>query len=207
MTSAVRWLLPDAVRLPLAPLQAGVTHRREELEAMRAEGLLVHVAGGVYLPADATGSAQARVSAIALVARADAVVGLATAAWLHGAPVTPGPVEVLVPHAAGPSPSRDGVREHRTTIGTDDTSSWAGLRVTTPVRTAADLARQPAGDRSLDALRWLLAHGVRQRHVYAVLRANGRFRHNRRARAVLRQLRDRGDTPPSGPPAHSPEPS
>jgi len=190
VTSAVRWLLEPLPPPPIAPLVAGVSHAREELEAMRAEGLLVNVGGRVYLPADALGSVEARRAALALVVPAGTVAGLATAAWLHGAPVRPDPVEVLIPHSAGPRPVREGLAEHRTTVAASDVVGWPDLLVTTPARTAADLARQADDDRSLAALRWLLDHAVRERHVLAVLRGNGRFRNNRAARTLLRRLRD-----------------
>lgn len=190
MTSAVRWLLEPLPPQPIAPLVVGATHVREELEAMRVEGLVVPVGAGVYLPADALGSAEARRAALGLVVPSGTVAGLATAAWLHGAPVRPDPVDVLIPHSAGPRPVRDGVCEHRTTVTAADVVGWPDLLATTPERTAADLARQLDDDRSMAALRWLLDHGVRERQVLAVLRANGRFRNNRNARALLRGLRD-----------------
>jgi hypothetical protein len=186
--SAVRWLLTAGACPPYAPLRAGTTQRAEVLEAMRREGLLVHVVGGVYLPADVAGSALARATALAQLVPAGGVVGMVTAAWLRGAPVGPEPVDVLVPHAAGPRPVVAGVREHRTTIPRGDVTTLAGLRLTTLARTAADLARCD-DERALPALRWLLDGAVTEWQVLTVLRTNQRFRHNRRARAVLRGLR------------------
>lgn len=188
MPSAVRWLLPPLACPPHAPLTAGASDRLEVLEAMRRDGLLVHVAGGVYLPVDVAGSVLARAAALARVVPPGGVVGMSTAAWLHGAPADFAPVEVLVPHNAGPRPAVEGVREHHTTIPAADVVRIGGLRLTTPARTAADLARcADAG--TLAALRWLLAGSVTERQVLAVLHTNQRYRHNRRARAVLRGIR------------------
>lgn len=188
MPSAVRWLLPAAACSPQAPLRAGQTERAEVLEAMRREGLLVHVVGGVYLPVDVARSALARAAALALLVPAGGVVGLVTAAWLYGAPADPEPVDVLVPHSAGPRPVVAGVWEHRTTIPAADVTTLAGLPLTNLARTAADLARSD-DERALPALRWLLDRRVTERAVLGVLRTNGRFRHNRRGRMLLRELR------------------
>lgn len=188
MPSAVRWLLTSGSCAPHAPLQAGAPERAEVLELMRREGLLAHVVGGVYLPVDVARSAQARATALAQLLPAGGVVGLLTAAWLYGAPADPDPVDVLVPHTAGPRPVVAGVREHRTSIPADDVTTLAGVPLTTPARTAADLARCDDG-RALPALRWLLDGSVTERQVLSVLRANQRFRHNRRGRVVVRGLR------------------
>lgn len=186
--SAVRWLLATGGCSPHTPLRAGTSERVAVLEAMRHEGLLVHVVGGVYLPVDVVGSALARATALTHVVPVGGVVGLLTAAWLYGAPADPEPVDVLVPHTAGPRPVVAGVWEHRTTIPAADVTTLAGLRMTTLARTAADLARCD-DERALPALRWLLDGAVTERQVLSVLRTNQRFRHNRRGRDVLRGLR------------------
>lgn len=156
---------------------------------MRREGLLVHIVGGVYLPVDVAGSALARAAALEHVVPRSGVVGMVAAAWLRGAPVDPLPIDVLVPTSTGPRPVVDGVHEHWTTIRPVDIVRLGALPITTAARTAADLARCDDDD-ALVALRWLLAGHVTERQVLRCLRANHRFRNNRRARLVLRRIRD-----------------
>lgn len=189
MPSAVRWLLPPSACSPATPLLVGTSGRSAELEAMRREGLLVHVVGGVYLPVDVAGSALARAAALAHVVPRSGVVGMVAAAWLRGAPVDPLPIDVLVPTTTGPRPVVDGVREHWTTIRPADVVTLGALPITTTARTAADLARCDDDD-ALVALRWLLAGHVTERQVRRCLRANHHFRNNGRARLVLRRIRD-----------------
>jgi hypothetical protein len=96
------------------------------------------------------------VRAAALTLPAGGAIGGRTAAWLHGADVAEldAPVEVVLPRAAAYAP-RDGIRVRRALLAADDVVEVERTPVTSPVRTAFDLARlEPLVDAvaGLDAL-------------------------------------------------------
>jgi len=65
-----------------------------------------------------------------------------TGAWLHGIDVQPcDPIEVTVPRSTGIG-VRAGIRVHRATSAVDDVVQIRGFRVTSIVRTIADLCRR-----------------------------------------------------------------
>lgn len=82
------------------------------------------------------------VRAAALTLPAGSAVGGRTAAWLHGVDVAEqdAPVEVVLPRAAAYAP-RDGLQVRRALLAGGDVVEVEGLPVTSPVRTAFDLAR------------------------------------------------------------------
>lgn len=98
-----------------------------------------------------------RVKAVARVLPPDAVITGAAAAWIHGVEVrrrTDEPITVTYPRSSKVS-SRDGVAVRHALLPQTDLTLVAGIPVTTPIRTAFDLARQPnllEGVVSLDAL-------------------------------------------------------
>ena len=126
-----------------------------EAERLVTEGLLRHVVGGVYAPAHLVDTAGLRAAA-ALVALAGtvsarravspagdpaaAVVGHATAAWLHAGWVPPARVDLVI--APGSTRLRStALRLHEHRLAAEDVDRVGGLLVTNPVRTGADVAR------------------------------------------------------------------
>lgn len=189
VSSAVSWLLPQPPPSPQEPLQAGREARPATLEVMAARGQLVRVAADVYLPADTVSSRRSRSAALGVLLGPGDVVCLGTAAWLLGAPVPPEPVEVAVPPETGSRTGRRALQVHRLALTPEQVVDDGTVRVTTPARTAADLARRAGDTRARTALTWLLAHAVGERAVLAELRRSGPNPHSRAARAVLRAVR------------------
>jgi hypothetical protein len=191
-TAGLRWLLRPAAASPApGPLRAGRDQPRAVLAAMARDGLLAHVAGDVYLPADLTGVREHRLAALALLVGGavgeDAVVGLLAAAWAHGARTCPDPVALLVPRWSH-APLPDGVREHESVVPPEHVVRAGGLRLTSPARTAADVARWLPPREAEPVLADLLATGVTREEVLAVLDGQRRVRHARRARTLVRAI-------------------
>ena len=164
MKTPIPWAVP---RTPftiaqVAPL--GVTERR--LRTALAEGRLTRLRQGVYVAADAVPSDPVGLHLVRALAEQVAAPGLVashrTAALAHGVPLlgsdreAAGPVELTRDDAAGRRSERGARRtihvgrlpdHHVTTLP-------SGLAVTTPVRTAVDLAAccaLPEGLMALDA--------------------------------------------------------
>ncbi|MEJ5915784.1 type IV toxin-antitoxin system AbiEi family antitoxin [Pseudokineococcus sp. 1T1Z-3] len=158
---------PSSVWTP-ATTPLGVLH------AMAVEGQLVEVLPRVWVAADLVGDPAAR--AAALVARladegalrpaapgarphlpAGAVVGLAAAAWVHGCPVPPRRVDLLVPLRTGPRGSTARCRLRRVPAPRAGSCERGGVAVSGPTRTLADL-RASADAEDLAVLAWAEEH-------------------------------------------------
>ena len=70
-----------------------------------------------------------------------AVLSGRTAAWIHGLDVKPRPIEVTLPAASCISRIA-GARVRRSDVGAGEVSTCRGLRVTSRIRTCADLGRR-----------------------------------------------------------------
>lgn len=199
MSTALDWLLPgtgrpaddDALFLP------GDGFAVHELDRMRGEGLLRRVLSQVHVAADLPddGAARARAAA-ALITRAtaalvmkDGVLGHLSAAWVHGAiDVAPAVVDVLCDRAVW-LPSSSCLRVRAARLNPTDVQQVAGVEVTSPLRTATDLARWLTPCESLPLLVRLLAdHHLQPSAVLHRLAQMDRPPHARRARDVLAQL-------------------
>lgn len=73
------------------------------------------------------------------------ILGRYSAAWIYGIGFAPPRVTALIDHKrrAGALPPFNSLQVHEVTLGRFDTVFKAGVRVTTPLRTAVDLAFQP----------------------------------------------------------------
>ncbi|MEE1621107.1 type IV toxin-antitoxin system AbiEi family antitoxin [Zafaria sp. Z1313] len=119
-------------------------HSRAELGAMVLDGVLRPVLPGALVPAGLPDTPEVRAAAAAHVAgRVPAgTLGRFTAAWIHGCAPPPGELEVLVrrfhrlPRSADTMP----LRLHEAETDARDTELLGGVPVTTPVRTAVDIA-------------------------------------------------------------------
>jgi hypothetical protein len=127
---------------PLGPSPA-------ELARLHREGVVVLLVGDAYAPADAAGAAGIRAAAAELVLPAGAVLAGVAAAWVHGVGGgslvsvcgDPG-VDVISPPGLVPRPkSRGWLRIRQFSLADDDRLDVGGLALTSPVRTAVDLAR------------------------------------------------------------------
>ena len=147
---------------PFTPAQAraaGVD--RTSLERMHRDGTVRRLLRGVYLVATTQETAELRAAALRLVVRGDAVVVDRTAAWVYGVDLLSDdrsavrPVEVVTvrPTSRG---ARGGVRQ----LTGRDVQRLAGLRLTTPLRTALDLGRLLTDHLGLGAMDALAASGA-----------------------------------------------
>ena len=133
---------------------------RPALERMLREGTVRRLLRGAYVAGSAPETTELRAAAVGLVVRREAIVVDRTAAWVHGVDVAPPataevrPVEVISPGRT----ARGGLGSGRQLSG-HDIEHIAGLRLTTPLRTALDLGRLLPPGVALGAMDRLLATG------------------------------------------------
>lgn len=175
MTSTTSPLLDDDM-LPMV-----------ELLALCLDGQIYRV-GDAFASADTPDGPELRAHAFARTAPAWAVADRRSAAWIHGTRACPPPVpQVCVPvsHRGGGTLAR--LDTAYRTLAADETAALAGIRVTTPLRTAHDLLCAPGRFADAEALevRHLLAlAGVTPAELDDRLRA-GRQRGRDLARSRL----------------------
>lgn len=121
----------------------GVTDKR--IARLVADGVLRRPLRGVYLPTASPDSHAVRAACVALVVSDSHVAVDRTAAWLHGIDVLtyaehelPPPVETCAVRGSHPTERCD-VRGRSRDLAPRDIATVAGVRVTTPLRTALDL--------------------------------------------------------------------
>ncbi|MBT1003709.1 hypothetical protein KIH31_13975 [Paenarthrobacter sp. DKR-5] len=152
-------LISDGRRLirPGEPFTAG------ELRAMALDGVVRQVIRDAYLRAG-TGAtpalrAQAVASAIPAAAAARTVIGRLSAAWVYGCAPPPPRVALLVDHGRRISALRpfSGCTLHEASLGRFDVVMLGSVPVTSPLRTAVDLALHVMPEQSVPALQRLTA--------------------------------------------------
>jgi hypothetical protein len=168
----------DQQRPPFTTAQAAdLGYRPQDLtDAVRA-GELLRPFRGVYLPAGTELTVPLRARLLGLVTPADAVLADRTAAWVRGcdlsdfnAPTPTAPIDTLV--ARGRSPiRRPGVRSRSAELPAGDVEPIEGVLVTTPARTAADLARLAREGWGLAAVDSFLRSGTTTREAIAEILA------------------------------------
>jgi hypothetical protein len=155
---------------------------RETLTELCRLGLLRRPIKGVYVVAQLGDSVELRARALRLVVPADCVICDRHAGWLHGAEMVLapnehldlGPVSVFRPSGMGRL--RNGLADGgERNLTSADVVELHGLRVTTPLRTAWDLGRQPNRDRALSGMDAMLRLGrfSRAELVHGVPRFRG----------------------------------
>lgn len=129
-----------AVRLPSVVSTALLPE--PELQASLLDGELVRV-GGAFCAIDTIIGAQQRAGAIASEVADLAIAEQRTAAWIHGVlPDLPSRLQLCVDAKSGYRPQSSARQVFREVVLDDgDVMSIGGLIVTTPLRTALDLAR------------------------------------------------------------------
>lgn len=143
---------------------------RQRLRTLIAHAAVRRIARGVYAPMALGDSIELRARAVALVLPDGHVACDRTAAWLHGIEIYPYADHDGVPDiemCVGPHRSasgRAGVGGHRRTLLPREVMEVYGVRVTTPLRTAVDLAcilERRDAMAALDAFR--RTHGIGRR--------------------------------------------
>jgi AbiEi antitoxin C-terminal domain len=169
----------------------GVTAR--QLQGARCQRL-VH---GVYVGADVETTVELLAEAVSLVLPLGAVVGGTTAALLHGADVRrqdDAGVDVVVSREA--QLRRPGIRASAALLEPGDVVELAGVPITSPVRTAFDLARRRhliEGVVGVDAM--LNRGGARLEELTTYTADHRGWRGVRWADAVLLQAEPRAESP------------
>jgi hypothetical protein len=130
---------------------------RQQHARAATRGLEVRVARGAYVARetweglDARGRHLLRMMAIARTRELPPVFSHWSAAVAHGLPLfgpPPNRVHVLVPRGSG-GRSKGGVAAHASELPPEDEAEVAGLRCTSPERTAADLAATAPTDEAI----------------------------------------------------------
>lgn len=153
-------VLPTVTSTGGALFSAGGVFSGVELQAMAADGLLKRVYADTYVRWDIEPDPVCRALAAGnclterLLERT--VLGRFTAAWIYGCAPAPRQLELLIDHSRRTTalPPFSAAVLHEVQLGPADGMDIAGVAVTTPLRTATDIARHgPEGP----ALRALLA--------------------------------------------------
>ncbi len=164
---------------------------------MAADGVLVRLARHGYLPPGAAATPQLRARAAACsippAIRQRVVAGRMTAAWIYGCAAEPDRMALLVDASRRVSSLRAtrGCSFHEVRLGPFDVVSLGGLLVSSPLRTAVDIALHVDRERALPALAAMLAAPgleVRPRLLVRAVEAVPRVPHKKSARATLAAL-------------------
>src|SRR4051794_25881427 len=143
--------------------EQGVT--RNQLVKMTREGLVRRVFHGVYVDGSAEDSLETRARALQLVVPPTAIVVEELSAWVRGVDllargthIIPPPLSITQPlnRTRVRKPGADGTRRM---LGPRDVEVLNGIRRTTSLRTAIDLARKRRRPRALAALDAMLRTG------------------------------------------------
>ncbi|GAB4100155.1 hypothetical protein GCM10028789_23190 [Sinomonas halotolerans] len=178
-------------------LLAGAPFTAVELQAMAADGVVRRLIGQAYVPALAPEGPSLRARSLAALlparVRVRAVAGRMTAAWIFGcAPAPELPVMLVAStHRISSLRSPERLLVHEVGFGPYDVLDIAGLQVTSPLRTALDVALHCEGTRAMPVLRRLLAQpglGLTPRLVARALESLPRQPHKERARRLLERV-------------------
>jgi hypothetical protein len=174
-----------------------------ELQAMASDGVLNQLSQRGYLPPGAVPSPQLRaraaVGTIPAHLRQRVVAGRMTAAWIYGCAGEPDRMALLVDANRRISSLRAvrGCSFHEVRLGPFDVVSLGGLMVSSPLRTAVDIALHVEPERALPALAAFLAApelDVRLRLLLRAVGATPRMPHKKAALAKLAALLDAAGT-------------
>lgn len=164
---------------------------------MAADGVLTPLFHKSFMAPGVVPTPRLRARAMAVAVpqhiRQKVVAGRMTAAWIYGCAEPPDRLALLVDarHRVSSLRSTRGCTLHEVRLGNFDVMSLGGLLVTSPLRTALDIALNVDERRALPALRQLLARkelGVRLRLVLLAVETAPRVPHKRAALAKLAVL-------------------
>ncbi|MFK0006044.1 hypothetical protein ACIQTZ_03260 [Paenarthrobacter sp. NPDC090520] len=170
-----------------------------ELQSMASDGILSPLYGKSYAASGSAVTPRLRARAAALAVpermRTKVVAGRLTAAWIYGCARPPRSLTLLVDakHRISSIRGARGCSLHEVRLGQFDVVSLGGLLVSSPLRTAADIALHVEAEHALPALSSLLEKpdlGVRLRLVTLAVQAAPRVPHKKRALATLARLQD-----------------
>ncbi|TKV28104.1 hypothetical protein FDK12_09015 [Arthrobacter sp. NamB2] len=146
---------PERVLGPGAPpvtstggalLHAGDTFTSAELQSMRLDGLVRLVIGNSYLRSDfredAVTRSQAAARSVPQSVRPRVALGRSCAAWIYGCAPPPSLISLVTDHRRRTTalPPFTPAVMHQVALGPFDVNLVGGVSVTTPLRTALDIA-------------------------------------------------------------------
>jgi hypothetical protein len=164
---------------------------------MALDGILLPLYGKSYAAPGVAVTPRLRARAASLAVpdrmRTKVVAGRLTAAWIYGCAKPPERLSLLVDakHRISSVRGARGCNLHEVRLGQLDVVSLGGMLVSSPLRTAADIALHVESDQALPALRRLLDHqdlGIRLRLLTLAVEAAPRVPHKKRALATLARL-------------------
>ncbi|HEY9355238.1 MAG TPA: type IV toxin-antitoxin system AbiEi family antitoxin [Arthrobacter sp.] len=198
-STAVAAAAPAPAALPRFPelYSPGKPFTWPELQSMAGDGVLSRFHQHGYALPDVAASPQmrARAAATAVPAaiRQRVVAGRMTAAWIYGCAGEPDRLALLVDAKRRISSLRNtrGCTLHEVRLGPFDVVSLGGLMVSSPLRTALDIALHVDAERALPALEALLSRpekDVRLRLLVLAIESSPRVPHKRSALEKLALL-------------------
>lgn len=168
-----------------------------ELQAMALDGVLARIHHEGFVPPQVPVTPQLRARAVAGAVpariRQRVVAGRMSAAWIYGCAPEPDKLALLVDATRRVSSMRGtrGCTLHEVKLGPMDVVSLGGLMVSSPLRTALDIALHVEANQSIAALARLLArpqNDVRLRLLVLAIEASPRVPHKRAALEKLELL-------------------
>jgi hypothetical protein len=142
-------------------LQAGGLFSGAELQAMQLDGLLQRICGDSYVhanhPAGPVERARSAVSVLPAALRGRVAVARDSAAWVYGCAPLPPVVHLVTDHRRRTTalPPHTRALMHQVTLGPRDVIMVGGIGVTTPLRTALDVAMHAEEEAAVVMLRRL----------------------------------------------------
>lgn len=200
--------LPQPAPQPLPLLLPDAQFSLGELHAMKLDGVLHHLMGDAFRPAGVPPAPGLRAGALAAQVPASlagrTIVGLLSAAWVYGCSPPAYPLELLLTPGGKSAllPPFSGCSLRQIRLGAGDVWELAGTWVTSPVRTAADIARCVPGPQAEEVLAAMAARADLECPLDRMLAAVLGLRHvpgRLRALELLRRLGT--DAGAAGPPS------
>lgn len=192
-------VLPEVTSTGGALFSAGGIFSAAELQAMELDGLLRRVYADTYvrwdIEPDPVCRALAAAHCIPVRLRPRIMLGRLSAAWVYGCAPPPRKLELLIDHRRRTTalPPFSGSVLHEVQLGPADGMDIAGLAVTTPLRTAMDIALHARPEEAVRTLLALAADPVLRcplGYITSALRAGGRLPGKSAALARLAQAMD-----------------
>ncbi len=183
-------------RLPEV-LVPGCPFTDTELQAMVNDGMLQRLVDGTYAPASSAPTPGLRAASMAAILnprlKRRTVVGRMSAAWIYGcAPAPPAPVLLVpAPRRLSSTGRGHGALLHEVVLGDYDVLEFGAIRVTSPLRTAVDIAVHSEGALAVQTLRRLIGQkglGLAPSLIGRAIETLPRQPHKRRARDLLARL-------------------
>lgn len=141
----------------------GALFSHVELQAMRLDGLMVHVCGESYVRTDQPSTpairAQSAINAVPRSLHQRVALARQSAAWVYGCAPAPGTVSLVTDHRRRTTalPAFSDAVMHQVTLGPCDLRTIGGVPVTSPLRTALDIAIHGSDAVAVDTLRRIAA--------------------------------------------------